>query len=38
MKPHVIMHMATTLDGRIVTRTWPDDVAAALNDKSCCRF
>jgi len=32
MKPHVIMHMATTLDGRIVTRTWPKDVADSLND------
>ncbi|MYM22196.1 pyrimidine reductase [Duganella sp. FT135W] len=27
MKPHVIMHMVTSIDGRIVTTHWPKDFA-----------
>ena len=32
MKPHVIMHMATSLDGRIVPTTWPEDIHDKLNE------
>ena len=32
MKPHVIMHMATSLDGRIVPTTWPEALQAKIND------
>jgi len=28
MKPHVTMHMLTTIDGRIVTKNWPKDEAS----------
>jgi riboflavin biosynthesis pyrimidine reductase len=26
MKPHVIMHMMSSIDGRIVTTGWPKDL------------
>ena len=29
-RPHVICHMAASLDGRIVVVGWPDSVAAAV--------
>lgn len=32
MKPHVILHMASSIDGRIVPKHWPKGVAASLSD------
>jgi riboflavin biosynthesis pyrimidine reductase len=32
MKPHVILHMASSIDGRIVPKRWPKELAAALSD------
>jgi riboflavin biosynthesis pyrimidine reductase len=32
MKPHVIMHMAISIDGRIVPTPWPEQVGSTLND------
>lgn len=32
MKPHVIMHMAISIDGRIVPATWPEKVRTELNE------
>lgn len=31
MKPHVIMHMGISIDGRIVPGGWPEEVGASLN-------
>jgi hypothetical protein len=31
MKPHVILHMALRIDGRIVPQRWPKDLAGALS-------
>ena len=32
MKPHVTMHMMTTIDGRIVTKTWPEAIASRASE------
>ncbi|WP_235935863.1 protein kinase family protein [Devosia aurantiaca] len=32
MKPHVVMHMGISIDGRIVPSSWPEEVSAQLND------
>ncbi|PZM17189.1 dihydrofolate reductase family protein [Rhizobium tubonense] len=31
MKPRVIMHMASSIDGRIATKHWPEDMMAQLH-------
>ncbi|MDE1992488.1 MAG: dihydrofolate reductase family protein [Rhizobiaceae bacterium] len=31
MKPHVILHMGSSIDGRIVPRHWPEDMTAELS-------
>src|SRR6185437_7358537 len=32
MKPHVILHMASRIDGRIVPQHWLKDLAAAVSE------
>jgi riboflavin biosynthesis pyrimidine reductase len=32
MKPHVILHMASSIDGRILSSNWPESAANALDD------
>jgi len=32
MKPHVILHMASSIDDRVVPEHWPKGVAASLSD------
>ena len=32
MKPHVIMHMASSIDGRISPSSWPDEATGTLTD------
>ncbi len=30
MKPYVVMHMGSSIDGRIVPSQWPQEITAAL--------
>lgn len=32
MKPHVTMHMLSSIDGRIVSSTWPEDLSNTVGD------